>query len=146
MPTHSWASRLGTKVSRLWACHLPLEQRHLNPSFLPVYLMVLAQDKDMLYLLNYQISAQKITVQFRIIYQEQSPAKSQRESKAESKILWTRPSSGMETALSMLCNLNSSGWRGEAQPHVPTKRWQSGRSSHQRASGEKSGPRAVCQP
>lgn len=105
MPTHSWASRLSTKVSRLWACHLPLEQRHLNPLFLPVYLMVLAQDKDMLYLLNYQISAQKITAWFRIIYQEQSPA----ESKGESKILWTRPTSGMEIALAALCSLNSSG-------------------------------------
>lgn len=108
MPTHSWASRLGTKVSRLWACHLPLEQRHLNPSFLPVYLMVLAQDKDMLYLLNYQISAQKMTVQFRIISQEQSPANPPRESKGESKIPRTRPTSGMETALSVLCSWNSS--------------------------------------
>ena len=108
MPTHSWASRLGTEVSRLWACRLPLEQRHLNPSFLPVYLMVLAQDKDMLYLLNYQISTQKITVQFRIISQEQSPANSQRESKGESKLLRTRPASGMETALSVLGDLNSS--------------------------------------
>lgn len=67
---------LGAKVSRPWACHLPFQQRHLNPSFLPVYLMVLAQVKGMLYLFNYQISAPKITVQFQIVYWEQSPANS----------------------------------------------------------------------
>lgn len=62
MPAHSWAPRPGTEVSQLRACHLPSQQRRLNPSFLPVYLMVLSRHKAALYLLHYRISARKMTV------------------------------------------------------------------------------------
>lgn len=84
MPAHSWAPRPSTEVSQLRPCHLPSEQRRLNPSFLPVYLMVLSQHKATLYLLNYQISAQRTPTQPRSVSQEQSPTETRRDSSGES--------------------------------------------------------------
>lgn len=122
MPAHSWAPRLGTEVSQLRACHLSSEHRCLNPSFLPVYLMVLSQHKAMLYLLNYQISAQKMTAQLRSVSQEQSLADTCRDSRGESGT----PIPMCPAAISVLCHRNSSSSHQDTKPHIPTRAGRAG--------------------
>lgn len=58
--------------------------------------MVLSQHKATLYLLNYQVSAQKMTVQLRSISQEQSPADTHPDSTGESGTRRPHAPSGTE--------------------------------------------------